>query len=187
MRLLAARRYRTLRPGSGQRRRSLRKIAYPFLFMLMLVSGCTTLVKEPEVTVKNLKVVSLDGSGAGMELALNVKNMNPYAITMQGYTYDLKVMSLPLAKGDARQEIKFPSLQDTEFRIPIRISFGDLFEILKRKPDPEKVPYQLTAGLDVATPLGQMTVPISHSGTYAIPKKYRPSSLFNKVPDFLKF
>jgi LEA14-like dessication related protein len=164
----------------------LRKIALPFLLMLMLLSGCTRFVNKPVVKVKDLTVVSLDGGGAVMELYLNVKNTNPYDIRLQGYSYDLKVMALPLAKGGARDEIKFPSEGETDVRIPIRISYRDLYEILKRRVDPDNIPYQLSAGLDLDTPMGQMTVPVNSSGTYAIPNEYRPATILNKMTDFFK-
>ena len=160
--------------------------AYLLLLVLMLVTGCATLVKKPVVTVKNLNIVSLDSGGAGMELNLAVTNPNPYDVKLLGYSYDLKVMgALPLAKGGAREEIKFPSDTETDLRIPIRISYGDLMEIFKRKPDLDSIPYQLSAGLDLETPLGHMTVPVNRNGNYAVPKRYRPSSFFNKLSDLL--
>ena len=163
----------------------LKKIAY-LLLLLMMLAGCTT-VHQPVVTVKDLNVVSLDPAGAGLELFLRVKNPNSFDVTLRGYSYDLRVMATPLVKGGAREEMKFAGEAETDLRIPIRITYGDMLEILKRKPDPENVPYQLAAGLDIETPMGQMTVPINRTGTYAIPKQYRPSALFGKITDLFKF
>lgn len=157
-----------------------------FLLTLVALSGCTSFVTHPEVTVEDLNVVSLDAAGAGMELYLKVKNPNGFDVKLEGYSYDLRVMALPLAKGGAREEVKFPAKGETDFRIPIRISYQDLIEILKRKPDPDRIPYQLAAGLELETPVGAMTVPVQRSGTYAIPKEYRPSSLFGRIGDFFK-
>lgn len=161
------------------------KSAY-LLLLFILFAGCTTFVKEPVVTVKDLNVVSLDGGGAGMELHLNVRNGNPFDIRLLGYSYHLKVMTLPLATGVAREEIKFPSGAATDLRIPIRISYGDVLEIFRRKPNPDGIPYQLSAGLDLETPLGHLTVPVRQSGTYAIPRQYRPSSILGKFTDFFR-
>lgn len=163
----------------------MRKGAY-LLLLLMFFTGCQLLVKDPVVTVQDLTVVSLQGGGARMELRLNVKNPNPFDVRLLGYNYDLKVMELPLAKGAAREKISFPSGAETELRLPILIPFADLLEIFKRKPDPENIPYQLSAGLDLKTPLGRMTVPVNRNGTYAIPKQYRPPAMLNKLSDFLR-
>jgi LEA14-like dessication related protein len=164
----------------------LRKGAYLLLLLSILMSGCTSFVKEPEVLVKSLNLVSVDGGGARMELQLGVKNTNSYDIKLRGYSYDLKVMALPLAKGGAREEIAFPSDKESDVKIPIRISYGDLLEILKGRPNPDAVPYQLSAGLDIDSPLGEFTVPVKRSGTYSIPKQYRPSSLLNKLTDLFR-
>ncbi|MBJ6750416.1 LEA type 2 family protein [Geomonas anaerohicana] len=164
----------------------MRKIV-ALLLVVVLLSGCSKLVSAPQVTVQDLSVVSVDPTGAGMELYLRVLNTNSFDVKLQGYSYDIKIMALPLAKGGAREEINFPAHEETDVRIPVRITYADLLEILKRKPDPDRIPYQVAAGLDLETPVGQMTVPVKKNGTYAIPKKYRPAAIFGKIADFLKF
>ena len=154
--------------------------------LLVLFTGCRMFVKAPAVTVKDLQVVSLNGGGAGMELRLAVKNPNPFDLRLLGYIYQLNVLTLPLAKGETREEITFPAGGETELNIPIRVSFGDLLQIVQRRPDFDNVPYQLTAGLDLGTPLGRMTIPVNRTGTYAIPKQYRPGAILNRLGDFLK-
>jgi LEA14-like dessication related protein len=143
-------------------------------------------VKAPAVSVRDFRFVSLDGAGAGMELYLTVLNKNPYDIKLLGYNYDLQVMALPLAKGAVREEVSFPSDTATDLRIPIKVSYGDLLEIFKRGPDPDHIPYALIAGLDLGTPLGQLNVPVNRTGTYAVPKQYRPGSILNRLGDFFK-
>ena len=165
----------------------MRKGAYLLLLLpLLLATGCKMLVKDPVVTVQDLKVVSLTGGGAGMELRLKVKNPNSFGVRLLGYSYNLTVLELPLAKGTAREEIEFPAGGEAELLIPIKISFGDLLEIYRRKPNLESIPYRLSAGLDLGTPLGKMTVPVNRNGTYAIPRQYRPPAMLNRLTDFLR-
>ena len=154
--------------------------------LALLCTGCTVFVKAPTVTVRGLNVVSLDGSGVGMDLNLTVKNPNPYDIKLLGYRYDLQVLALPLAKGGGREEVSFPSGAETELRIPVKVSYGDMLEIFKRRPDPDHVPYLLSAGLDLETPLGKLSVPVNRTGSYAVPKQFRPGSLLNRLGDFFK-
>jgi len=85
-----------------------------------------------------------------------------------------------------REEVSFPGGTATDLRIPIKVSYGDLLEIFRRKPDLDKVPYQLQAALDLGTPLGQMSVPVNRTGTYGVPKQYRPGALLNRLGDFFK-
>jgi LEA14-like dessication related protein len=156
------------------------------LLLVFFCSACTMIVKAPTVQVRDLKVASLDGSGVEMQLHLTVQNANPYDLKLLGYQYDLKVMALPLARGEAREEVSFPAGVETDLRIPIKVSYGDLLEILKGKLDPDQIPYALQAALDLQTPLGRLNLPVSHAGTYAVPKQFRPGSILNKLGSFLK-
>ena len=156
------------------------------LLLCMLLLGCKLLVKEPVVTVQEFNVVSLDGGGAGMELRLKVKNPNSFDIRLLGYDYDLKVLELPLAKGAAREEVNFPAGAEADLRIPVHVSYGELLEIYQRKPNLDSVPYRLSASLELGTPLGKMTVPVTRNGTYAIPKQFRPPAVLNRFSDFLR-
>ena len=165
---------------------ALKKIAF-LLPLFALLCACNTMIGAPKVSVAGLNVVSLDTAGAGMELKLQVQNPNPFELRLQGYRYDLEVVSFPLVRGEAREEVTFPAGGETEVRIPIRITFRDLVRIVKSKPDLNRIPYRLNAGLDVATPIGAMTVPVDRTGTYALPEKYRPATLFGKLTDFIKF
>ncbi|UFS69085.1 LEA type 2 family protein [Geomonas sp. RF6] len=164
----------------------MKKLFCLLLVLFLFTGGCTAFFKDPTVTVKDLNVVSLDGAGAGMELYLTVENKNSFDVKLQGYNYDLRVMALPVAKGGAREEISFPAKEVTDVRIPVRVAFSDMWEILKRKPDPDGVPYDLKAGLELDTPMGLMTVPVLKKGSYVVPQKYRPAFLFGKLTDFLQ-
>ena len=153
--------------------------------LLFSCSACTMFVKAPAVTVHDFNVVSLDSAAVGMELNLTVRNENSYDLKLLGYSYDLKVLALPLAKGGARDEVSFPAGTETDLRIPVRVSYGDMLEIFKRRPDLDRVPYALQAGLDLDTPLGRLSVPVNRTGTYGVPAQYRPSSILNRLGDFL--
>ena len=54
-------------------------------------------------------------------------------------------------------------------RLPVRLKFTDLLEIIKRADDPDKIPYQLNTTLHLRTPLGEMSVPVEKSAVLSIP------------------
>ncbi|RII27342.1 MAG: hypothetical protein CXR31_08850 [Geobacter sp.] len=155
------------------------------LVSLMFMTGCSLLVRNPEVAVKDVSLVALDGAGATLEIGIDVTNPNPYQISLQGYNYALQIKSLPLASGAVRQTMVFASDKTTNVRIPVKISYADLLEILASRPDLDRIPYQLNAGLDLDLPVGAMTLPIDAAGTFAVPQKYRPASLLMQFSDFL--
>lgn len=154
--------------------------------LLYLTTGCASLVQEPNVTVLRTTLTGIDTAGADLEFYLGVNNPNAYDVTLLAYTYDLKVMTLPLAHGGAQQTVSFSSGKQTDMRLPVRLKYSDLLEILKRRPDPDKITCHILARLQIDSPLGEMTIPIDEHATFSIPEKYRPSYLLDRVRDSLK-
>src|SRR6266545_3970991 len=144
------------------------------VFLVLLISGCSVPVTNPEVTVIKTNLIGLDTSGFELEFLLQVQNPNSFAVTLNGYNYNLQVMALPIAKGGGRDKTEFKANSSTDIRIPVRVEYSDLVEIIKRLPDPERIPYRLNAGLELDTPVGEMLLPLDKSATFAIPQEYRP-------------
>lgn len=154
------------------------------LFILsFLLAACAALVQLPQVAIIRTDIVALDSAGFDVELYLGVKNPNPFDITLQGYTYDLQVMTLPLATGGLQQTAVFPAGQETALRIPVRIRYQDLWAILKRRPDPDKIPYRVDARLHLGTPLGDLLIPVDSSSTFSLPERYRPDTYLDRLKD----
>ena len=156
------------------------------LLCSLLFCGCSFFIKEPQVTVTRANIIGLDTSGADIECALVIFNPNSFDLTLRGYTYDLRIMSLPLSSGGLQEALSIPAGKETDMRLPFRIKYVDLLEIIKRRPDPDRVPYRIQANLQLATPLGSMLIPIDKSDVLKIPENYRPErylkSLLNLLP-----
>lgn len=146
-------------------------------FMLLFLSGCSLFLSEPRVAVKDVAVTRIGADGVDIELLLGVTNDNSFALTLTGYSYDLQVLALPLTTGGDRRRIEFPGTATTDVRLPFRVPFRSVMEILKRHPDPAAIPYRLTGALEVETPLGARLVPVSSTGTFSVPQRYRPADI----------
>lgn len=153
--------------------------------MLFLCAGCSLFLEKPEVKVKDLNVVGVGAGGLDLEFLMTVTNPNSFPVVLKGYTYDLSIMALPLTKGGIRERVEFPAGKATDVRLPFRVAYGDLWEILKRQPDPNRIPYNLVAGLEVETPFGTSTVPVSKASEFAVPERYRSSGLLKGAKEFL--
>ena len=153
---------------------------------MFMLAGCSLFISEPSVQVKDVGIVGLDSNGVEIELLLSVTNPNPYRVKLTGYNYDLKVMALPLAKGGARETLDFKGGGAvTELRLPVRVSLAALYELLKRRPDPDGIPYTLDAGLELDSPLGLHTIPVEQRGTFKIPERYRPEFFLKQFRNLL--
>ncbi len=149
--------------------------------LLPLLTGCSLLFASPDVFVRDVSVVGVDSKGLDVELFLAVTNPNSYDLKLLGYNYDFKIMSLQLAKGGARESFELRGGTTTDLRLPVRVTFSNLYELLKRGPDPDKIPYSLDAGLEVDSPIGTHAVPVVKNGTLKVPERYRPSSFLKQI------
>lgn len=154
--------------------------------MIVLLSGCASLVQTPRVMIKETKLVGLDTAGINIELKLGITNLNSFDLSLLGCTFDLKVQDLPLSTGGLQGTILFPAGEETGVLLPIRLKFTDLLKIINRVPDPDNIPYQLNAVLHLKMPLGELTVPVEKSAVLAIPEQYRSTAVINLLRDTLR-
>jgi LEA14-like dessication related protein len=159
---------------------------FALLLLLFLLPGCSVFMAKPEVTLKNVKLVGLSSRDMELDFYFSVKNPNSIDLRLEDYSYDVNILSLPLAKGNATTSYVFYSNSSTDFLIPVKIPYDNLMEILKRDPNPDAIPYQIHAELSIGPGIGGMTVPLNKSGTFAIPGEIYPSWIKKKIGDFLK-
>lgn len=138
------------------------------------------------MTLVQTSLIGVDTSGVDIEIVLEVTNPNSFDLSLLGYTYNLQVMTLPLSTGGKQETVFFAAEKDTGLRLPVRLKFSDLLEIIKRQPDPDKIPYQMDARLFVDTPLGEMVIPVEKNATLSVPQKYRPSKFLHNLQDALR-
>lgn len=154
---------------------------YALLFLIALIcAGCTAFVQEPRVSISSTNIVGIDTSGLDLEFLVAVDNPNRFDLALQGYTFDLQILALPFARGGSPLKSVFPAGKQSHMRLPMRISYGDLIEIIKRRPDLDKIPYQVDARLNIETPVGEMILPVNRTDLISIPESYRPSSYLKR-------
>jgi LEA14-like dessication related protein len=165
---------------------SLRHCLAAVLLLIVMLAGCASLVQAPRVTLMETSMVGLDTSGVDIEFLLEITNPNPFDLSLLGYTFDLQVLALPLSTGGKQETILFPAGKETGMRLPVRLKFTDLLEIINRSPDPDRIPYQLSSLLRLKTPLGEMAVPVEKSALLSIPEQYRPAAFTNRLRNALR-
>lgn len=143
------------------------------------------MLSPPQVQLHRIVPVAITSSGLELEIELHVSNPNRSDLTLLGYSYTLQVAALPFSSGSSRQTIIFPGTHTTLVRIPALIKYANLLELLKQQPNPETLPYQINATLQLDGPLGEQTVPVRYSGQFSIPEQYRPTGLFRHLQNLL--
>jgi LEA14-like dessication related protein len=131
---------------------------------MFLFSGCAVFVAKPEVTLKNVKLAGLDSRDMELDFYFSVKNPNSFDLKLEDYSYDVKILSLPLANGSSKTSFDFYANSTNDLLIPVKIH----------------------AELTIGRGIGSMTVPVTKSGVFAMPAKLYPSNIGKKIGDFLK-
>jgi LEA14-like dessication related protein len=156
------------------------------VLMLALLSGCSSFIQEPRIAIKGTSLVGLDSSGIDVEFYLGISNPNIFDLSLIGYTYDLRVMTMPLLTGGTQETAIFPAGKETDMRLPVHLKFSDLLEILKQQPDLDKLPYRMNARLHLKNPLGEMVIPVEKNDTLNVPEQYRPGAAIDRLRDALR-
>ncbi len=156
------------------------------LLVLLANSGCASLVTSPHLNVISTNVVSVDTAGFDIELLISVENPNLFDISLLGYTYELQIMAVPFSSGGLQKGVKFPSGQPIDLRLPFRVRHSDLLGLIKRRPDFDRISYSVDARLNLATPFGDISIPLKKSDTVSVPEAYRPGAYFERMLKPLK-
>ena len=154
---------------------------YLFLCALIFLTGCSLVFTKPTVTFRELKLVDVDSKGMSLNLLLNVNNPNSYDITLDGYRYSFTIQDLPLGKGEKKELVQFPGKKATDIQVPVRVTYSDALCIIMKRPNPTSIPYQLEAGLDIVTPVGTLSFPVSTSGVITVPKDKLKTQMLKSI------
>lgn len=141
----------------------------------LLVSGCSTLsqsvVADPEVQVENLHLRQLDFNQATLALELRVQNPNRVGATLAGYDYVVKIDGEEFLRGEEAQSIHIGAQTSTVVRVPVTLTFSEVYKTFRALHNKEQFRYELDCGLKFALPvLGTRRLPISKSGTLPVVK-----------------
>ena len=158
---------------------------YLLLCALVFLTGCSLFFTKPTVTFRELKVVDVDSRGMTLALLLNVNNPNSYDIRLDGYNFTMKILDLPLASGEKKEVVQFPGQKATDVQVPVRVTYGNALGIIMKRPNPTSIPYQLTAGLDIVTPVGTLNFPVKTSGTIVVPKDKLKTQVLKSIGETL--
>ena len=145
-----------------------------FLAFLVAVAvfsaGCDQLFTKPTVTVQRVDITSLSFQGIGANIVFRIENHNAIGIDLAKLVYQLTVDNHPFVQGAANNPLHVPAAGVGQLTLPVSFKFIELAEALASIFTKLQVPFTITTQLGFGTPLGVLTVPLSHSGTMPVPQ-----------------
>jgi LEA14-like dessication related protein len=147
------------------------------LGILMTVPGCNYLrqifsgIQLPKVTVAKVDPKLLNIATALLKFDLRITNPNPIGLKLAGIRYTLDAGGREVATGTTRKGVKLKPKGRSGTKVDVKIKLLDVASSLVDLLGKGKLGYKGRFALAFDTPVGQIEVPISHSGKFPLPKK----------------
>ncbi len=148
-----------------------RSLLFTFLVAAAIPStGCEQLFSKPTVSFQRLDVTAISFQGISANIVFRVENHNAIGIDLAKLVYQLTVDSHPFVQGAADSPLHVPAQGVGQLTLPVSFKFIELAKALASIFNRREVPYTIATQLGFGTPLGVLTVPLSHSGTLPVPQ-----------------
>lgn len=135
-----------------------------------LLTACAStgnLVESPHVTLRDVKVTSIDFDGQTFLLDFDVTNPNPFPLPISAISYGVELDGHRFASGETQGDFSFPASSDGGFSISVDLNLmrtAPQLLFIVRDGVHRDIPYALTGTFDVDIPF-MNAVSFKTSGT----------------------
>lgn len=145
--------------------------------LALAASGCAALnqllkgaFQQPRVSFKTAQLQDLSLGGATVNLVWQVQNPNPFGLEVAGVDYRFDIEGKQLAAGKPPNGFDLRAGGSSELQFPVGVRFQELVPALQQLLTRDSVAYKAAGNIGIRTPLGILKFPISHEGTFPVPK-----------------
>ena len=134
-------------------------------------AGCSALgrqaLKDPIVTLADVKVTGVGLNGGSLDVVLNVQNPNDFRLDATQLRYNVLVDTVPFANGTTTQRFTVEGMRSQQVHIPINFTYAGVGQAGRQLMNVGSVNYTVKGDVTVGSPLGNLTVPFSQTGRYS--------------------
>jgi LEA14-like dessication related protein len=140
---------------------------------MVLFTACSAienLVRQPDVSLTDVRLTSASLSGADLLFKFRVDNRNSRGMVLDGIGYKLRLNDEPMLEGRRDERIEIAAGQST-VELPMTVGYADLYKVIRTLAGSDKPTYALDAEFRFTVPiLGTLTVPVSRRGVIPLDK-----------------
>ena len=125
--------------------------------------------KKPDVAYKSASLTDVSLSGATLNVVTRVDNPNPVSLALAEVDYRLSIDGHPVATGKPPDGLEIQANGATDVTLPASFKFTDLGQAVATVLQKGSAGYKAEGTVGVKTPIGLVTVPLSHEGTFTLP------------------
>lgn len=128
--------------------------------------GCA--IKQPTARIDDVEVRDVTTKKIKLDFIVGLKNPNPVGLTVNKLAYTLTVFDKPVVRDTTEKKIKIPSKANVNFKLPVSLTYADLIQAGITAVSKGKLKYTLALKITLDTPVGDLTLPVTKSGTIKI-------------------
>lgn len=156
----------------------MRRLVYVFVGILYLqgILGCSLLqtlcgsFHQPTLTFDRLELLDVSLTGATLNLHFNLHNDNPVGLKLASLSYNFAVENHPFFSGKPANGLQVRADGVTPLAFPAHVEFKYLAATIQTFLTKDVASYTASGSIGVSTPVGVVTLPLSKSGTFTVPK-----------------
>ena len=131
-------------------------------------SAARQMLKEPVVTLKDVRLVGIGVTGGTLDIHLSIFNPNEFRLDGSRLTYRVFADSVAVGGGTLDQQFTVQNGDSTSIKLPLTFTYAGLGAAARQIQNQGSVNYRVTGEIEVATPIGRFTRPYDQSGRYTL-------------------
>jgi LEA14-like dessication related protein len=144
---------------------------------MLLLCGCSLIqqlagggFETPTLVFREARLQRVDFAGAQLELVFTVTNPNPAGLELSTAKYALQVEGHQVVAGAPARGLRIPPRASTEMAFPAEVRWSEIAPALAALFAQDAVHYVASGEIGIDTPIGLVTLPLQHEGTFASPR-----------------
>ena len=126
---------------------------------------------KPEVAFKDVKIRDITFQGLDTRFVLEVKNPYPVGMKLLSNDWSLALAGNEFLDGSGGR-VNIEAGRKSPVRIPVAMDWTDAFAVAGAMKGRDEIPFELHTRMGFSTPVGEVKVPLRHSGS--LPALHKP-------------
>ncbi|GEM_PF-1568318 len=143
----------------------------PFAGCKHIMALLNAAFKKPTMTYKTMHLKNVSFKGMNMDFEFLLNNPNAVGVTLSSLRYKLDIDGSTLLQGTSSRSIRVEANGSSPVRLPLGVEFRKFVKSMMaffQKRD--YVPYAIAVEFGIETPIGNITIPLSHKANVPVPK-----------------
>ena len=137
-----------------------------FIVGVLWASSSVYAFKNPDIELKQVRIIGLDQSAVALEGVLEIFNPNDMGSRFSGYQYQLDVEGQRLMTGESDRSFEIPAQKTVSITIPAAVQLNDLLTLGKKNLLNKDLIYVISGTAFLDSWFGKIPLPFSYQDTF---------------------